>query len=72
MNSFKNRGIDNIPIVYVSYKDIKVLMPNLKAVYTAVDETSAPDAFNDGYYEKVDRQATGLGQAPYSAGDFFL
>ena len=31
---------------YVSYKDIKALMADLKAVYAAVDEAAAPDALD--------------------------
>ena len=46
---------------YVSYKDIKALMADLKAVYAAVDETSALDALNtfserwDKKYPKISR-----------------
>lgn len=39
---------------YVSYKDIKALMADLKAVYAAVDESAALDAL-DAFAEKWDR-----------------
>lgn len=38
---------------YVSYKDIKALVADLKAVYAAVDETTALDAL-DSFAEKWD------------------
>lgn len=46
---------------YVSYKDLKALMADLKAVYSAVDETSALDALElfaqrwDKKYPKISR-----------------
>jgi transposase-like protein len=46
---------------YVSYKDIKALMADLKKVYTAVDEESAMDALDafaaawDGKYPKISK-----------------
>lgn len=46
---------------YVSYKDLKALMADLKAVYSAVDETSALDALDffaqrwDKKYPKISR-----------------
>ena len=40
---------------YVSYKDIKALMADLKAVYAAVDESAALDAL-DAFAEKWDKK----------------
>ncbi len=40
---------------YVSYKDLKALMSDLKAVYTAVDEPSALEALDD-FAEKWDKK----------------
>ena len=40
---------------YVSYKDIKALMTDLKAVYTAIDETSAMEAL-DTFSDKWDKK----------------
>ena len=46
---------------YVSYKDLKALMADLKAVYTAVDETAALDALDtfaahwDAKYPKISK-----------------
>ena len=40
---------------YVSYKDLKALMADLKAVYTAVDETSAMDAL-EAFSERWDKK----------------
>lgn len=46
---------------YVSYKDIKALMADLKKVYTAVDEEAAPDALEafaaawDSKYPKISK-----------------
>lgn len=37
---------------YVSYKDLKVLVADLKAVYAAVDEPSALDAFSERWDKK--------------------
>ncbi len=37
---------------YVSYKDLKALMSNLKAVYAAVDEQAALDAFGERWDKK--------------------
>lgn len=39
---------------YVSYKDIKALMADLKAVYAAVDEAAALDAL-DTFSERWDK-----------------
>ena len=40
---------------YVSYKDIKALMADLKTVYAAVDEAAALDAL-DTFAEKWDKK----------------
>lgn len=40
---------------YVSYKDLKELMSDLKAVHMAVDEASAQDALDD-FAEKWDKK----------------
>ena len=40
---------------YVSYKDLKALMADLKAVYTAVDESSAMDAL-EAFSERWDKK----------------
>jgi len=40
---------------YVSYKDIKALMADLKAVYAAVDEVAALDAL-DAFSERWDKK----------------
>lgn len=40
---------------YVSYKDLKALMADLKAIYTAVDESSAMDAL-DAFSENWDKK----------------
>ena len=46
---------------YVSYKDLKALMSDLKAVYAAVDEQTAPDALEtfaqnwDNKYPKISK-----------------
>ena len=47
---------------YVSYKDIKALMADLKAVYTAVDETAALDAL-DTFSEHWDKKYPKISQS---------
>ena len=47
---------------YVSYKDLKALMADLKKVYTAVDETSALDAL-DSFAETWDRKYPKIAQS---------
>ena len=47
---------------YVSYKDIKELMKDLKAVYGAVDEQSALDAL-DAFADKWDRKYPKISQS---------
>ncbi len=47
---------------YVSYKDIKALMADLKAVYAAVDEASALDAL-DIFAEKWDKKYPKISQS---------
>lgn len=47
---------------YVSYKDIKLLMADLKAVYAAVDETAALDAL-DRFAEKWDKKYPKISQS---------
>lgn len=59
---------------YVSYKDFKALMANLKAVYAVADKPSAlaaPDAFSERWdkkYPEISRSSgkTGLTSAPTS------
>jgi Transposase and inactivated derivatives len=60
---------------YVSYKDIKALMADLKAVYAAVDEAAALDAldaFSERWGRKIPRKSlspgetTGRASAPTS------
>ena len=47
---------------YVSYKDIKALMADLKAVYAAVDESAALDAL-DTFAEKWDKKYPKIAQS---------
>ena len=47
---------------YVSYKDIKALMADLKAVYAAVDESAALDAL-DAFAEKWDKKYPKISQS---------
>ena len=47
---------------YVSYKDIKALMADLKAVYAAVDEAAALDAL-DTFAEKWDKKYLKIAQS---------
>lgn len=47
---------------YVSYKDIKALMADLKAVYAAVDESAALDAL-DAFAEKWDKKYPKIAQS---------
>ena len=47
---------------YVSYKDIKALMADLKAVYAAVDEQSALDAL-DVFAEHWDKKYPKISQS---------
>lgn len=47
---------------YVSYKDIKALMADLKAVYAAVDETAALDAL-DAFSERWDKKYPKISQS---------
>ena len=47
---------------YVSYKDIKALMADLKAVYAAVDEASALDAL-DTFSERWDKKYPKISQS---------
>ena len=47
---------------YVSYKDIKALMADLKAVYAAVDEAAALDAL-DTFAEKWDKKYPKIAQS---------
>ena len=47
---------------YVSYKDIKALMADLKAVYAAVDESAALDAL-DAFVEKWDKEYPKIAQS---------
>ena len=47
---------------YVSYKDIKALMADLKAVYAAVDESAALDA-PDAFAEKWDKKYPKIAQS---------
>ena len=55
--NYKNKDTDNSrnSSKYVSYKDIKALMADLKAVYGAVDEQSALDAL-DSFAETLDKK----------------
>ena len=47
---------------YVSYKDLKALMADLKAVYAAVDESSALDAL-DAFAERWDKKYPKISQS---------
>ena len=47
---------------YMSYKDIKALMADLKAVYAAVDESAALDAL-DAFAEKWDKKYPKIAQS---------
>ena len=47
---------------YVSYKDLKALMADLKAVYTAVDEAAALDAL-DAFSERWDKKYPKISQS---------
>lgn len=47
---------------YVSYKDLKALMADLKAVYAAVDETAALDAL-DTFSERWDKKYPKISQS---------
>ena len=47
---------------YVSYKDLKLLMADLKAVYAAVDEQTALDAL-DSFAERWDRKYPKISQS---------
>ena len=47
---------------YVSYKDLKALMADLKAVYAAVDETAALDAL-DAFSERWDKKYPKISQS---------
>ena len=47
---------------YVSYKDLKLLMADLKAVYAAVDEQTAMDAL-DSFAERWDRKYPKISQS---------
>ncbi len=47
---------------YVSYKDIKALVADLKMIYTAVDETAALDAL-DSFAEKWDQKYPKIAQS---------
>lgn len=47
---------------YVSYKDLKALMSDLKAVYAAVDETAALDAL-DAFSERWDKKYPKISQS---------
>ena len=47
---------------YVSYKDIKALMADLKAVYAAVDESAALDAL-DAFVERWDKKYPKISQS---------
>ena len=47
---------------YVSYKDIKELVADLKMIYTAVDETAALDAL-DSFAEKWDKKYPKIAQS---------
>ena len=47
---------------YVSYKDIKALMADLKAVYAAVDETSALEAL-EVFAERWDKKYPGISRS---------
>lgn len=47
---------------YVSYKDLKALMSDLKAVYAAVDETAALDAL-DAFSERWDKKYLKISQS---------
>ena len=47
---------------YVSYKDIKALMADLKAVYAAVDETAALDAL-DAFSARWDKKYPKISQS---------
>ena len=47
---------------YVSYKDLKALMADLKAVYTAVDEAAALDAL-DTFAERWDKKYPKISQS---------
>ncbi len=47
---------------YVSYKDIKALMADLKAVYAAVDESAALDAL-DAFAERWDKKYPKISQS---------
>lgn len=47
---------------YVSYKDIKALMADLKAVYAAVDESAALDAL-DAFAAKWDKKYPKIAQS---------
>ena len=47
---------------YVSYKDLKALMADLKAVYAAVDEQAALDAL-DAFGERWDKKYPKISQS---------
>ena len=47
---------------YVSYKDLKALMTDLKAVYAAVDEQSALDAL-DAFSQRWDKKYPKISQS---------
>ena len=47
---------------YVSYKDLKALMADLKAVYAAVDEAAAQDAL-DVFSERWDKKYPKISQS---------
>ena len=47
---------------YVSYKDLKALMADLKAVYTAVDEQAALDTL-DAFGERLDKKYPKISQS---------
>ena len=49
-------------VKYVSYKDIKALMADLKAVYAAVDEAAALDAL-DTFSERWDKKYSKISQS---------
>ena len=49
---------------YVSYKDIKALMADLKKVYTAADEEAAPDAL-DSFAAAWDSKYPGISKSRY-------
>ena len=75
LNGLKNRGVEDIFIActdnltelrnsskYVSYKDLKALMADLKAVYAAVDEDSALTAL-DIFAENWDKKYPKISQS---------